>query len=197
MQMKKQTGAIGIIALVAVAIVVVLLGLTVGGWYNTAKNFEIDIRNAEKQSEIVLANEFYGKLDAAKLGNQSYKDLMKAMLEGVRDGYQGASGGKAMALWLSNNVPQLDPSIAKSFIEIGEKGLTKFAASQTTLISIGQSYERWRTDWYRVIVVEKIMGFPSGDIAEKLKPVTDDQTDQSFKTKKRVSVSQPDQPVGK
>lgn len=197
MQAKKQSGSAGVIALIAVVIVVVLVGMTIGSWYNTAKNFEIDIRNAEKQSEIVLANEFYGKLDAANLGNQKYKDLMKTMLEGVRDGYQGASGGKAMALWLSNNVPQLDSSIAKSFIEIGEKGLTKFAASQTTLISIGQAYERWRTDWYRVLIVVKVMGFPSEDIAGRLKPVTDAQTDQSFQTKQRVSVSQPEQPAGK
>ena len=86
MQAKKQSGSAGVIALIAVAIVVVLVGLTIGGWYNTAKNFEIDIRNAEKQSEIVLANEFYGKLDAANLGNQKYKDLMKTMLEGVQIG---------------------------------------------------------------------------------------------------------------
>ena len=187
---KKQSGSGAVIALIAIAIVAAVFVVTLIGWYNTAKNYEIDIRNAEKQSEIVLANEFYGKLDAAELGNQKYKDIMKAMLQGVADGYQNASGGKAMALWLSNNVPQLDSSIAKKFIEIGEKGLTKFADSQTTLISIGQAYEKWRTDMPRKIFVENLMGFPSGDIAEKIKPVTDAQTDQSFKTKQRAKVSE-------
>lgn len=194
---KKQSGSGAVMALVAVAIVAAAFVVTLIGWRNTANEYEIDIRNAEKQSEIVLANEFYGKLDAAELGNQKYKDIMKTMLQGVADGYQGASDGKAMALWLSNNVPQLDSSIAKKFIEIGEKGLTKFADSQTTLISMGQSYEKWRTKVPRKYFVENMMGYPSEDIASRLKPVTDAQTDQSFKTKQRVSVSQSEQPTGK
>lgn len=193
---QKQTGS-AMIVLIALAVVAAVFVVTLIGWRNTANEYEIDIRNAEKQSEIVLANEFYGKLDAAELGNQKYKDIMKSMLEGVAQGYQGASGGKAMALWLSNNVPQLDSSIAKKFIEIGEKGLTKFADSQTTLISLGQSYEKWRTKVPRKFFVENMMGYPSEDIASRLKPVTDAQTDQSFKTKQRVSVSRPEQPAGK
>lgn len=193
---QKQTGS-AMIVLIALAVVAAVFVVTLIGWRNTANEYEIDIRNAEKQSEIVLANEFYGKLDAAELGNQKYKDIMKSMLEGVAQGYQGASGGKAMALWLSNNVPQLDSSIAKKFIEIGEKGLTKFADSQTSLISLGQSYEKWRTKVPRKFFVENMMGYPSEDIASRLKPVTDAQTDQSFKTKQRVSVSHPEQPAGK
>lgn len=41
------------------------------------------------------------------------------------------------------------------------------------------------------------MGKPSAGIADKLKPVTDAKSDESFKTKQRVSVSEPEQPAGK
>ncbi len=192
---KRQSGSF-VVALIAIVAVLGIVGYQILGIYNAAKKFEVDIGAVEKNNQNLLSNEFFGKLDAANLGAQKYKDLMKSMLEGVAQGYQSASGGRAMALWLSNNVPQLDSAVALKFVEIGEKGLTKFADGQTSLISLGQEYEKYYSVQPRGFIL-KLMGFPSDGIAEKLKPVTDAQTDQSFKTKQRVSVSEPEQPAGK
>ncbi len=192
---KAQSGSF-VIALVAIVAVLGIVGYQLLGLYNSAVKFEVDIDAKYVDNQNVLSNDFYGKLDAANLGNQKYKDLMKSMLDGVAQGYQGASGGKAMALWLSNNVPQLDASVAKAFIEIGEKGLTKFSTSQTALISLGQEYTKYYSVQPRGFILG-LMGKPSAGIAEKLKPVTDAKSDESFKTKQRVSVSEPEQPAGK
>lgn len=185
---RKQSGS-ALVWLVGIVVFIGIIAYQLLGIYNTAVKFEVDIKAKYTDNQNVLSNEFYGKLDAANLGNQKYKDLMKEMLNGVAQGYQNASGGKAMALWLSNNVPQLDSSVAKSFIEIGEKGLTKFATSQTALISIGQEYTKYYSVQPRGIILQ-LMGKPSANIADMLKPVTDEQTDQSFKTKQRAKVSE-------
>lgn len=70
---KAQSGSF-VIVLVAIVAVLGIVGYQLLGLYNSAVKFEVDIDAKYVDNQNVLSNDFYGKLDAANLGNQKYKD---------------------------------------------------------------------------------------------------------------------------
>ncbi len=101
------------------------------------------------------------------------------------EGWQGATGGKAMMLWLNESFPKIDPEIYKKLIDIAERGLGKFEKVQTDLLDRGRSYKDYLVVEPRGFVC-RMFGFPKIDLDKILTPVTDESTDKSFETKRRV-----------
>lgn len=165
-----------------------LLVFYVVSMFNTAKRFENELEAAYSNNQNVLSNSFYGPLDVAKLGEEKYKDMMKMMVEQTAKGYQGATGGKAMALWLGQTYPNITAELQLKLVSIGESGLAKFQASQTGLLDRGRAYQNF-LDTVPSGTVASMFGFPKKvNLKEILTPVTDDSTEQSFKTKKRAPI---------
>lgn len=173
---------------IAIAGVVILLGFYLLSVYNTAKRYENELETAYSNSQNVLSNSFYGPMEVAKLGEAKYRSLVLDMVRETSKGYEGASGGKAMALWISKNQPNVSHEVAMKLITIGEAGLSRFQTTQTDLLARGNSYKNF-LDTAPTGNVAGLMGFPKKiNLKEILTPVTDDSTADSFKTKRRVKV---------
>jgi hypothetical protein len=167
---------------------VVLIVLYVVMTYNTAIRFENELETSYKNNQNVLSNSFYGPLEAAKLGEAKYKEMITEMIKQTANGYQGATGGKAMMLWLGQTYPNISAELQLKFVSIGEAGLAKFQSSQTDLLSRGQSYQNF-LETMPTSIVAGAFGFPKKiNLKEILTPVTDDSTQESFKTKKRAPI---------
>lgn len=158
------------------------------GIYNTAIRYENQLDAVYKDNQNILSNAYYGPLEAAGLGEQKYKDMMLDIVTATSQGYKGATGGKAIMLWLGQTYPNLSSELQMKFVSIGEKGLAQFGASQTKLLSIGQKYNDFletRPGGF----FANFMGFPKKlNLKEILTPVTDASTQESFKTKQRSPI---------
>ncbi|MDQ1344232.1 MAG: hypothetical protein QG650_952 [Patescibacteria group bacterium] len=183
----NQEGALGLglgAVLAAIGLVIFYVMLT----YNQAARFENELDTAYKNNQNVLSNAFYGPMDVAKLGEEKYRTMMKEMVEATAKGYQGATGGKAMMLWLGQTYPQITADLQMKLVSIGEAGLAKFQSSQTNLLDRGREYQNF-LDTFPSGVIAGVLGFPKKvNLKEILTPVTDDQTEQSFKNKKRAPI---------
>lgn len=178
---------------IGLLIILTIFGLSVFyvvSTFNTAKKFENELEAAYKNNQNVLSNSFYGPLEVAKLGEKKYRDMMKEMVEATAKGYQGATGGKAMMLWLGQTYPNITAELQLKMVSIGEAGLARFQASQTSLLDRGQAYKNF-LDTFPSGVIASVFGFPKKlNLEEILTPVTDGSTEESFKSKKRKSISE-------
>jgi hypothetical protein len=173
-------GIFSVILIFAFAAGAYLLGI-----YNTCITYERELDNVYKQNQSVLSNSFYGPLQTAGIAEQKYKDAVATMARVGVEGWKGATGGKAMMLWLQESFPKIDPEIYKKLIDIGERGLGKFEKVQTDLLDRGRSYQTYLGIQPQGFFC-KLFGFPKIDLKKILTPVTDESTDKSFETKQRV-----------
>lgn len=156
--------------------------------YNTATRFENELLAKYEDNQNVLSNAFYGPMDVAKLGEEKYRKMMKEMIDATANGYQGATGGKAMMLWLGQTYPNISAELQLKFVSIGEAGLAKFRTSQTELLDRGRAFQNL-LDTMPNGAIAGLFGFPKKvNMKEIMKVVTDDQTEESFKTKKRAPI---------
>lgn len=178
---------IGILLLIIMSIA--SIALYVLNTYNMAVKFENNIQAVYDNNRNIMANSYYGPLEAAGLGEKKYKEMMIQMVEAVGRGYQGATGGKAMMLWLGQTQPTMTHEMQLKFVSIAEKGLAKLEGSQTDLIARGNVYNDFLGTEPRGSIA-RFMGFPKVDLKKILTPVTDNQTEQSFETKRRAPIPQ-------
>lgn len=170
---------------VAIGVLIAMYFISV---FNTAIQFENELEAAYKNNQNILSNSFYGPLEVAKLGEAKYKDMMTEMVKQTANGYQGATGGKAMMLWLGQTYPNITAELQLKLVSIGEVGLAKFQASQTDIQSRGQMYQNFLETFPNRFIVG-LFGFPKKlDLKDILTPVTDAATTQSFKTKQRAPI---------
>ncbi len=170
---------------------VTVLGLVilwVVGVYNQAIRFENELQASYDNNQNILSNSYYGPMEVAQLGEKKYRDMMLEMVKATNQGYQGATGGKAMMLWLGQSYPNISAELQLKLVSIGEKGLAEFGRSQTDLLNRGIVFKNF-LETIPGGFVASMMGFPKKlNLKEILTPVTDSSTEESFKTKKRKSL---------
>lgn len=172
----------GIVAVLLVAVLYVIIT------YNTAQRYEAAIKAAYDNNQNVMANAYYGPLEAANLGEKKYRDMLREMVTATTNGWQGKTGQGAMMLWLGQTYPNVSAELQLKIVTIGESGLAQFRAAQTGLIDRGREYKTFLAT-FPSGAVAGIFGFPRmSNLDEILKPVTDDSTEGSFKTKKRAPI---------
>lgn len=185
---EVRQSSMGLVKILSIVGGIFIIAFYLVSVYNTARRFENELDAAYKNNQNILSNSFYGPLEVAKLGESKYRDMMKQMIDATAKGYQGATGGQAMMLWLGQTYPNLTSDLQMKLVSIGESGLAKFQASQTTILDRGREYQNF-LDTIPSGFVAGLFGFPKKvNLADILRPVTDEATDQSFKTKKRVPV---------
>lgn len=176
--------------LIGVGSVLLIVVFYVVSVFNTGVRYENELKSAYDNNQNVLSNSYYGPLEAAQLGEKKYKDMLLEMVKATSSGYQGATGGKAMMLWLGQTYPNISAELQLKIVTIGETGLAKFQASQTGIIDRGRAYKNY-LGTFPSGTIAGMFGFPRmKNLDEILKPVTDDSTETSFKNKKRVPINQ-------
>jgi hypothetical protein len=175
------------VSVVFVAIIAIVLGV-VNSSYNTAINYEADIKAAHEDSGNILASGVNNLIETSKVPGK-YTDDLKEILKAEmgEQGRYGADGKQAMMNWLKERNLDFDASLYKQ-IQISAKAKNEdFKAAQTKKLAMIQDYEKYyKSLWPGGFV--RVLGFPSDDYAKYTVVVKNDYTQKALETGKAEAV---------
>ena len=173
---------IGVLAFGSVVVAFLIMTIIyVVGINNTWVDLEESIKTQYKQNQNIYTEMFRQITQVAQVPQQYAKDLENVYKSSLKTRY-GEEGSKAIFQMITEQNPNLDPSLYKQVQQVIESGETKFAAEQTMFLDKKRIYESDLKKFPNVLIA-RVLGFPKIDMKE-YDIVTSSQTDNSFKTKK-------------
>ena len=176
-----------VIALMAIAVLVLTIGLASVGSFVSAKNYgartEASLRAAQTDSRNVLA-QLGQKIREAAQVPKMYADDVERVTTAAIQGRYGTDGSKATFQWLQEQNPQLDPSVYTQIQQIIKGSRNDFENAQRRQIDIRRQYEGeldsfWRGFWLSAA------GYPKQDLS-KFDIVSTEEADEAFRTKREA-----------
>lgn len=185
--MKKQVGGIstGLVAVLAILVVLIIGGLMGLATYVSAHNYANSMENQLKAAQTDAKNVFaqYGQkvLEITQVPEMYRDDLVKVVTAAI-EGRYGPDGSKATFQWIQEQNPTVDPSMYIKIQQVIEAGRDDFTAAQRRQIDIRRQYETalgnfWQGMWM------KFAGYPKVNLAD-FDIVSTDRADEAFKNKK-------------
>lgn len=170
------------------SLVVLLGGLAVA--YFSASNYavgmEARIKAVHTDNQNVLAS-YSQKVSTAVQVPGMAKDDLKEVVQAAIQGRYGAGGSKAVFQMITEQNPTIDPELYRKIQFLIESGQDEFKLSQTRLLDVKRSYEQGLGTAPRSFFLS-MAGFPRIDLS-KYNIVTDDYTDESFKSGKQKGLT--------
>ena len=174
----KAIGAFFAVVLV-LAVTAVLAAVS---FRNGANRFENGITAAYTNNQNVYDNgwkEVKEKAQVPALAEKQLEQVYKAALQGR----YGEKGSQAVAQFIHEQNPNLDPKLYLQIQQSVEGFRRTFTSHQTTLISQKQAYQNYLDATLVGLVFNGFFGYPHIDLT-KFDIVTSDQTQQDFDTKR-------------
>lgn len=178
-------------AMIALAVVLGIL-LLVGGFlfmsyvsaHNQANSMEKALAGTLENNENILSQYGQKVAEAAQVPDMMRDDVSRVTREALQARY-GEEGSKAVFQMLTEQNPQLDPTLYRNIQQIIEGGRTQFQTGQTRLIDQKRAYETalgsfWTGMWMRMA------GFPKVDLS-KFKAISTERAQQVFEQGKETS----------
>lgn len=174
-----------IIGLSAAALVVVIsLSLALGyiGFSNDANRFEVDIKAKYSDNQNVYDNGWKKVVETAQVPEFQVSTL-KELYDSIMKNRYGATGSKAMLQFIQEQNPTIDQSTFRAIQQTIESFRNEFAANQTRLVSIKQTYESFLTATTSGRFYNTFGHYPHIDLSV-YDIVTSEKTQDDFRTKK-------------
>lgn len=147
--------------------------------FDTAVNFEEDIKGRYDQSENSLSTYTLKIKEKTQISDMYVKDL-RSVIESYFSGKQGVNETQVMS-FIQQHIPNLDPAIYKELLATIEAGREKFSNDQKIKIQQCASYKKFlRSYWNAKILAGS--EFPSKDISHYCVVVSDQQTRNAMST---------------
>ena len=177
-----------IIAGTIIGLVVLFLGLGIDACStnNSCVRQENGLEAQYQANQSNYANYFNKLREAASVPAMYTADLEK-VYKGVLAGRYGADGAKQVVLFVQEHNPKFDSSLYTKLQTIIEAGRNSFDADQRTLLDKRRVYQNTLGELPGSMMVH-MMGFPKVDL-RKYDPVTNEATEEAFKTKKAGPIS--------
>lgn len=181
---KRQKGSALAVALGLVAVMVVLAAVLVSSYVsaaNAGNRMEKGIKATFENNQQILGQYGQKVLEASQVTDMARDDIVKVVKEAVQGRY-GADGSKAVFQAITEQNPNVDPTLYRQIQQIIESGRTKFEEGQTRLIDQKRVYSTaldnvWGGMWMR------IAGYPKINL-DDYKSITTDRAAEAFKTGK-------------
>jgi hypothetical protein len=169
-----------VITLGVAATVAIICGTSYVVSYNSANRLEKSVEAAAENNKNILAQ--YGNkiAEAAQIPDMQRDDLI-AVTTAAIEGRYGKDGSKALFQMITEQNPQLDPTLYVQLQQMIEAGRNDFTFAQTELVEKTRIYETqlgsfWTGTWMNVA------GYPKIDL-EDYKIVSTVRADEAFETK--------------
>lgn len=189
--MKRQSGiaVVGLIVVLALAVVIGSYFVGYLGYRNTAQSFEVDIPAQYTETQNVYDNGWKKVVEIAQIPEMQAQQV-KDVYAGVMTGRYGANGSKALTQVIFEQNPHLNSEVYTNVQRTVESFHDSFQASQTNLIARKQEYAKFVTATTAAIFYNGIghyphikIGVPNGT-QDDFQIVTSDKTQNDFKTHK-------------
>lgn len=173
-------------SLVAMVLILGVFAMSCIGTYNSCARQENGLEAQWEQNQNNYANYFNKLKEIASVPAMYTADLQKVYTSAIQGRY-GANGSQAVMQFIQEHNPTFDSSLYKKIQTIIESGRNSFEADQKTLIDKKQVYQNTLSTFPSGMIAS-FMGYPKCDMG-KYKPVTNDATEDAFRTHKAGPIS--------
>lgn len=179
------------IAGIVIAILVGILGsvfLAYQSMYDTAVGYENQIKKLNKESEASLSATTIKIQNAVGMNSQYIKGL-KDVVSAAVTGRYGKDGSKAAFQWIQEQNPVVSDKLFLKVQDIIDGGGSEFNITQNRKFEVCTNYETSRDSLLRGFFL-RAAGFPKKDVDDMCKVISDEATQDAFKTGKQKAVIQ-------
>jgi len=181
------TGAKVAIGFVVVCVLILVISVvTTVSTYNQAVSYEAGIEAQYKQNQNLLAAHSNKVMEVAQVPGMYAKD-MQNLIKTEMTAKFGEGGSKAMFQWFKERDLNFDSSLYKKIMQVMEAGRDDFAAGQKSMASRTQEYTKYHKGAWPGFLV-RAFGFPSEEVKTWSVIVTNDYTEEAFKTGKSEAI---------
>lgn len=168
----------------------VFLTLIVGGavvavtsyiHYANYGNEQENVINASYENNKNILGQYSLKVKEAAKVSDKYSDALTNLIESALSSRYGEEGSQAMMQWITEQNPNLDPSVYTKVQQIIEAGRNEFQVAQTTLLDQCRVYKTslgylWGGFWLR------LTGYPKEGLETRCKAITSEYAQDAYRT---------------
>jgi len=185
-----STGAIVGFVLAGFLVLVVAVGISLFMGYVSASNggvqAESRIEQLNKDSENVLSTSTIKIKNMAQIPGMYVKDL-KEIIRDTFEGRYGKDGSKAVVQFIQEQNHQVDSKLYLNIQNEMAAGQDEFRIAQSNKLTACRNYENSLGYFWQGMFL-KWAGYPKKDLAKLCQVVSDDQTQEAFKTGKQKTI---------
>lgn len=187
---KKKIGGALLAVIIVLAIIVSAVVYGVSAYISAANSgaqIEANIKMLNSNSENVLSAVTTNIKEQAGITNVYAKDFQDS-LTAAMSGRYGSDGSKAAMQWIKEQNPALDSSIYGKVQDIINGGRKEFQTSQTRKLEVCRDYDA-RLKFVVGGFFLRLAGYPTIDLKDTCKVVSDASSRQAFETGLNVPIT--------
>lgn len=177
---KTSSSSKGIVAIIAVAVIAISVGIYAASVRNNFVNLEERLDAKNEDTKNVYAS-ISNSLKTNGLAVEKYNDTVIKAIEAAISGRYGKDGSQAAMQWIQENNPTIDPTITQKLMAVIEANYQKFETAQTEKLDIVREYKT-QLRVFPNNIIAGIFDYPTKDLKEIGKVITNAATTKAFET---------------